>query len=211
MSSVNRIWAAFALVAVTALSGCGPKSGEVEQAIRDYCAAVQNEDLEQLTCLSTGAAATDPDQFHAWVESQYSEYLAGRDLGNVDVESGGIAMVKTFSIGHGTYYTVEQIRAVGDQSVEAILDLTFGYGSIDLSGLLPGTTFYVAGTPPGRVYGIVVPRYREQVEREVLTSMQLVWTLVRQPGEGGCDPAWTVHSVEAIEGSASTTRLEWLF
>jgi hypothetical protein len=202
---------AFVVLAVALLAGCGPGTREVEQAIRDYCAAVQDQDLERLTCLSTGAAVTDPDRFHAWVESQYAAYLDGRDQGAVEVESGGIAMVKTFSIGHGTYYTVEQVRSVGDGSVEAILSLTFGYGSIDLSGLLPGTTFYVAGTPPGRVHGIVVPRGSEQIEREVLTSLQLVWTLVREDGGGSCGPAWTVHSVEVVEGSAHATSLEWMF
>jgi hypothetical protein len=211
MTDLNRILTGVALAATLAMPGCGPGSGEVEEAIRDYCAAVQNQDLEQLTCLSTGATGTDPDQFHAWVESQYHEYLDGRDQGSVDVESGGIAMVKTFSIGHGTYYTVGQIRTVGEDTVEAILDLTFGYGSIDLSGLLPGTTFYVAGSPPGRVYGIKVPRYQDRIERQVLTSLQLAWTLVRQPGEGSCGPAWTVHSVEVVEGSVSTRRLEWFF
>ena len=201
----------FALAAAVAFTGCGPGSREVEQAIQDYCAAVQDQDLQRLTCLSTGASATDPDQFHAWVESQYAGYLEGRDLGEVDVESGGIAMVKTFSIGHGTYYTVEQVRALNDDTAEAVLDLTFGYGSIDLSGLLPGTTFYVAGTPAGRVHGIVIPRERAEFEEEVLTSLRLIWTLVRQPEEGSCSTGWTVNSVEVVEGSARTTVLEWRF
>ena len=210
MLNANRILAVIAAAAM-ALAGCGPGSAEVEEAIRDYCAAVQDQDLERLTCLSTGAAATDPDRFHAWVESQYAAYLDGRDRGTVDVESGGIAMVKTFSIGHGTFYTVEQVRALGPDSAEAVLNLTFGYGAIDLSGLVPGTTFYVAGTPPGRVHGIVVPRDREQIEHQVLSSLRLVWTLVRQPGHGSCGPAWTVNTVEVADGSATTTRLEWMF
>ncbi len=206
----TRILAA-TTAAAAMLAACGPGSRDVEQAIRDYCAAVQDQDLERLTCLSTGAAATDQDRFHAWVASQYAGYFDGRDQGAVDLESGGIAMVKAFSIGRGTYYTVEHVRPLGDESVEAILNLTFGYGSIDLSGLLPGTTFYVAGTPPGRIHGIEVPRGSDQVEREVLASIRLVWTLVHQPEVGSCGSAWTVHTVEVAEGSARTTRLEWLF
>lgn len=193
------------------LAACGPGAGELEQAIRDYCAAVQDQDLSRLTCLSAGAADADPDQFHAWIESQYAAYFHGRDLGMVDVESGGIAMVKTFSIGRGTYYSLDRVRPVADDAMEAIMTLTFGYGAINLSDLLPGTTFYVAGTPPGRVHPVVVPRGSEEIQREVLTSMQLVWTLVRQPGDNSCEPAWTVHTVEVAEGSVRTTRLEWLF
>lgn len=211
MWSGNRTLVAAVLSVAAVSPSCGPGSREVEQAIRDYCAAVQNRDLAQLTCLSSGAADVDPDQFHAWVESQYAAYLDGRDRGSVDVESGGIAMVKTFSIGHGTYYTVDQVRATGEGTVQAVLNLTFGYGAIDLSGLLPGTTFYVAGSPPGTVHGIVVPREREEIEREVLTSLRLIWTLVREEKTDGCDPAWTVHTVAVDPDSVRTTHLAWMF
>ena len=211
MWSASRITAAIAVAATAVLAACGPGAQEVERAIRDYCDAVQDQDLPRLTCLSAGAADTDPDQFHAWVESQYADYFDGRDQGWVDIGSGGIAMVKTFSIGRGTYYRLDRVRPVADDAVEAVMTLTFGYGAINLSNLLPGTTFYVAGAPPGRIHPVVVPRGSEQIEREVLTSVQLVWTLVRQPGRGSCEPAWTVHTVEVAEESVRTTRLEWLF
>jgi hypothetical protein len=211
MWNKSRLPTVILMVSVFLAAGCGPGTRSVEQAIEAYCQAVQDRDEARLACLSAGASDTDPDQFRAWVESQYAAYLDGRDAGWVEIESGGIVMVKSFSLGRGTYYQVDSVRPLGEDAVEATMSLTFGYGSIDLSNLLPGTTFYVAGSPPGRIHPIVVPRGSEQIQQEVLASIQLVWTLVRQPGNGPCEPAWAVNTVAPVEDSTRTIRLEWMF
>jgi len=209
----SSVWpeCGFLVLLVLGAIGCGPGRQEAGESIRDYCRAVQEENLDAIYCRSAGASEGGREEFDLWAQSQYEEYLAGRDEGRVDIASGGIAMVKTFSLGKGTYYQVESVQQVADGVAEVTTRLTFGYGAIDLSGLLPGTTFYVCGTPAGIVHPVKVPYRSEQIEKTVLASLQLRWTLVRQEPLESCDSGWAVHGVEVVEGSVETDRLEWWF
>jgi hypothetical protein len=205
-----RTWCA-CLVLIIGTTGCGPGRQEAGEAIRNYCRAVQEENLDGLYCRSAGARASGREKFDLWARSQYDRYLSGRDEGMVDIASGGIATVKTFSLGKGTYYRIESVRQVADGVAEVTTLLTFGYGSIDLSSLFPGTTFYVCGTPAGTVHPVKVPYKSEQISKTVLASLKLKWTLVRQEQFESCDPGWGVHDIEVVEESAETDRLEWWF
>jgi hypothetical protein len=205
-----RLWCA-CLVLVFGTTGCGPGRQEAGESIRSYCRAVQEENLDALYCRSAGASESGRVEFDLWARSQYDHYLSDRDEGVVDIASSGIATVKTFSLGKGTYYQVESVRQVADGVAEVTTLLTFGYGSIDLSSLLPGTTFYVCGTPAGTVHPVKVPYRSEQISKTVLASLKLKWTLVRQARFESCDPGWGVHGIEVVKESDETNRLEWWF
>ncbi len=203
--------AASGAAAVLLSTGCGPGEREARQAIERYAQAVQNQEMDVLFCRSAGAQETGRETFDAWVRSQYDAYLSGRDEGNVAIESGGIVLVKAFSLGKGTYYTIDQVRAEGEKILEVTMTLRFGFGAIDLSALKPGTTFYVCGAPAGKIYPVTIPRGSETVERTVLKSLRLRWTLARQGKNETCDAGWAVHSIEVVDGSEKTERLEWRF
>jgi hypothetical protein len=91
------------------------------------------------------------------------------------------------------------------------MQVTFAYGDINISGLKPDTTFYVCGAPVGTVHAIRIPRLPRTEEREVLDSVVLRWTLVREPAAEGCPDRWTVNRVDPVPGTETTERLLWSF
>lgn len=210
-----------ALVALTlfAISSCGPGERTARETLLAYTAAVQDEDLDALYCLSAGAAdalelgADDAGRrtgFQRWARDWYRTYEEDRETGRVDFGEHGIVLVKLFALGRGTFYSVTEIRLPAPDVMEVLTRLRFGYAGLDLSRLSPGTTFYLCGAPPGRVHPIVVEPYRE-VSVEVLDKLVLRWTLVRQPEGSGCSERWAVASVEPVAGTETSERITWVF
>ena len=115
------------------------------------------------------------------------------------------------ALGSGTYAQYAPARPAGDGSYDLVSDLRFGYRAVDLSTFSPGTTFYLTGTPVGAVHAVVVPRGYREVTLEVLETLRLEWTLVRSGGGDACPPGWAVAGVEALDDSAASTRLTWVF
>jgi len=211
---------AFLCLALVTASGCDPGFRVAEEALLPYLTAVQAEDFDRLYCLSAGAAESEElgsDEktrraaFENWARSQYDVYLEGRDLGRIELDGHGIALVKMFALGKGTFYSVAETRATGDGAMRIRTDLRFGYGQLDLSRLSPGTTFYLCGTPVGRVHPVRVPSIPREVSLEVLESVSVEWTLVRGGGSGSCAPEWQVASAVPVEGSAHAKRITWVF
>ncbi len=208
------------VAAATAAIACGPPRADVADALRRYFDAVQLEDLDALFCLSAGAAGsadlgTEPDvrrdAFARWARSEFRAYMEGRDRGHVDLAESGIVLAKTFTLGKGTFYTVDRIEPAGKDALRATTPVRFAYGSIDISGLTPGTTFYLAGTPPGVIDRVVIPARPASEELEVLETVTLDWTLVREPAADGCPERWTVADVAIEPGSVTTSRVRWEF
>ena len=206
-------------LALFATPSCGPGERTAREALLAYTAAVQDEDLDALYCLSAGATealelgADDVSRrsgFRRWARDWYRTYEEDRETGEVDFGEHGIVLVKLFALGRGTFYTVTQTRRTAPEVMEVLTRLRFGYAGIDLSRLSPGTTFYLCGAPPGRVHPIVVEPYRE-VSVEVLDTLMLRWTLVRQSEGSGCAERWAVASVAPVEGTESSERLTWVF
>jgi len=217
--SVREPLVAAAMIALAcAHAGCGPGERVAEQTLVDYVEAVQSEDLDALFCLSAGtASATELGEtagqrragFEDWAHDRYARYLEGRDEGEVPLDGHGIVLVKLFALGRGTYYQVTGTRGVGDDGLEVETRLRFGYPELDLSRLSPGTTFYLCGTPPGTVHPVVVPAFHREVALDVLDTITVRWTLLREPAEAGCDERWTVASVEPVEGTAVARSVVW--
>ena len=175
--------------------------------------------MDALYCLSAGAAeatelgADDAQRrgnFGRWAREWYRTYEEDRETGRVDFEEHGIVLVKLFALGRGTFYTVAETRLLEQDVMEVLTRLRFGYAGLDLSRLSPGTTFYLCGPPPGRVHPIVVEPYRE-VSVEVLDTLVLRWTLVRQPEGSGCAARWAVASVEPVHGTETSEQITWVF
>jgi len=209
------------LVVLLAIFGvsCGPGSRTAQETLLSYTEAVQAEDMHALYCLSAGAAnatelgsspAERRTRFGGWAGAWYEVYREGRDSGMVDYGEHGIVLVKLFALGRGTFYNVTATRALGRDALEVETRLQFGYQRLDLSRLSPGTTFYLCGAPPGRVHPIVVEPYRE-VSVEVLETLMLRWTLVREPATDDCPSRWAVASVEPVEDSDESVQITWVF
>jgi len=203
-----------------ASSACGPGDRTAQQALLPYIEAVQQEDLDALFCLSAGAAdapelgATREERraaFGEWARDRYERYLEGRDTGRVEVDGHGIVLVKLFSLGRGTFYSILGAREVAESAIEVDTRLRFGYAGLDLSRLSPGTTFYLCGAPPGRVHPVVVPARHEEVGFEVLESITVRWTMVRLDAGTGCPDRWAVVSAEPLDETLVTESIVWEF
>ncbi len=207
------------LALVLATFGC-KRPPTAEETIILYASAVQNQDLDQLYCLSAGASdaeelgrddASRRAGFEAWALAQYEHYLTGRDEGWVELDGSPIPLVKLFSLGRGTYSEFDPASDVAGRGKRIPARLTFGYSQIDLSRFSPGTTFYLTGVPVGTTHPIDVPSGYREVTVEVLDSIRVEWTLVRQDAGESCPAGWAVASAVAIENTALPTRLTWIF
>jgi hypothetical protein len=216
---VPNNWLACGVLAL-ALPGCGPGESTATDALLPYLEAVQSQNLDRLYCLSAGASTAPElgrdgqerrDNFDLWALPQYEIYLDQRDLGRVELEDNPIRVVKLYSLGRGTFFDYGTIRPVGDGAIEVETRLRFGYPHLDLSRYPPGTTLYMCAAPAGRVKTVRVPALPTQVREEVLESVTVLWTLVREPAGGGCPGGWTVVSAATVPGSEKTTEVVWEF
>ena len=195
-----------ALLSLTA--SCGPGKDAAGEVIRDYVQAVQDRDVPALRCLLVGADAedADPAAFEAWLDDRYARYETGRDQGGVELDEEGVLLVKAFALGKGTYYYVERSERQGDALI-ADSRVRFGYTQVNYSDLSPGTTFYLAGWPPGRIRALRVPARAGTLRAEVLDRIVVRWTLVREPESASCPERWSVAAVEPLADSAE--RINW--
>lgn len=199
-------------------AGCTNPESVAEDVLPAWFAAVQSGDVDALFCLAAGAGAAEelgPDPragFAAFARGELAAYLEGRDQGFVPLSGHGIRAVKLFVLGKGTFYEVVPGAAdPGPGRLRVRTRLRFGYANVDLSSLSPGTTFYLAGDPPGRVVAIRVPRLPSRIEEEVLDTIELDWTFARQDPPPGCDARWAVETATPVEGSARTAVVVWNF
>jgi hypothetical protein len=199
--------------------GCSGQRSAKETVLL-FQSAVQQEDLQQLYCLSAGASGSGElgrDErerrggFEAWARAQYEVYLDGRDGGRVELEGEGIRAVKLFSMGGGTFFEFDAPRRLDADSLRLPVHLRFGYAQLDLSRLSPGTTFYLSGVPVGTVHPVRVPSEAREIRLEVLDRVTVEWTLVRDEDQGGCAGGWKVASVVPVEGSEVATEVTWVF
>jgi len=202
------------------LSGCAPGTLQADQTIVAFMTAIQEEDLDRLYCLSAGAAQaeelgqSEPERranFESWARAHLEAYLDGRDAGWVEPGEHGLGLVKMFSLGRGTFYSFERVRALDSDTRRVRTRLNFGYAALDLSRLSPGTTFYLAGAPVGTIEAVRVPAGSKEIRVEVLDSVSVEWTLVRSSGSESCPPGWAVASAQPVDGSEQTTELTWVF
>jgi hypothetical protein len=213
-----RAWLAILLLALT---GCAPGGRTATETVEAFVQAVQSQDLEDLYCLMAGATeaeelgATQEERrsgFESWALALYDSYREGRDEGWVELDSQGLVLVKLFALGNGTFFTQTGTSSRGPDVRLLTSEVRFGYGNVDLSRFSPGTTFYVAGVPVGRVHAIRVPAGSEEVTVEVLETIRLEWTLLRAPdGQSPCGGGWKVASLDWVEDSESSMEVTWLF
>jgi len=201
-------------------SSCGPTSRSAQEAILPYLEAVQAEDLDALFCLSAGAREAEelgetPEErrsaFEAWARGEYDVYLEGRDAGLVEPAGPGIALVKLFSLGRGTFFTIRAVRPAADGAMIVRTALRFGYRRINLSGMSPGTTFYLCGAPAGVIHAVRVPSRPQEISLEVLESVSVDWTLIPSEPSGSCPGGWSVVSAVPVDGSERSTSMTWEF
>jgi len=212
---------AWVLAGLLVLAGCGQTGPTASESVEEFIEAVQSHDLDSLYCLMAGASdaeelgADEAERragFESWAQALYDSYTEGRDEGRVDLDEQGLVLVKLFSLGRGTYFAHMGSRAAGPDVRVLTSEVRFGYANADLSRFSPGTTFYVSGAPVGRAHAIRVPSGSEEVTVEVLTHVQLEWTLLRTaPGAGRCSGRWAVASLTWVEGSEHSTEVTWVF
>lgn len=199
---------------------CSPGPRTPSETVRDYYDAVQERDFDRLYCLMAGVAeavelgATEAERragFEMWARAHYEAYEAGRDEGRVELDEQGLALVKLFVLGRGTFATHDRTGSSGPDVAVVESRIRFGYAHIDLSPFSPGTTFYVCGAPVGRVHPIRVPVGSGEFTLEVLEGVRVAWTLVREPAGAGCPGGWKVASGEPVAGSETTTEITWVF
>ncbi|NIM01415.1 MAG: hypothetical protein GTN89_11330 [Acidobacteria bacterium] len=201
------------------LAGCTAERSPRECLV-DFTRAIQDGDVATLFCISAGAAGAaslgdDPemrrDGFRRWFEQELLVYEQARDEGEVELTGHGVRLTKLLALGRGTFYREVGRRGVGEGGVLLRTRLEMAYSQIDLSGLTPGTTFYVASAPIGRVVPVVVPAQAEEIRVEALETVMLDWTLLREEAADDCPSGLKVASVEPVAGSAQTRPLTWLF
>ena len=170
--------------------------------------------------MSAGAAGAEElgqdeaqrrENFEAWAAAQYAVYEDGRDAGRVDLDGTGIPLVKLLALGRGTFSQMDTPRSAGPEARVVTAHLRFGYDQIDLSRYSPGTTLYFNGAPVGKVRPLRIPRVFREVSLDVLETVSVKWTLVRQPEIESCPAGWAVVSVEPVEGSERSTTVSWAF
>jgi hypothetical protein len=158
--------------------------------------------------------ATDAERrvgFRDWARAYYGAYELGRDEGQVELDEQGLALIKLFSLGRGTFTTDERTRSAGPDAILVESRIRFGYAHVDLSPFSPGTTLYVCGAPVGRVYPVRIPGGPGEVGVDALDTVTVEWTLVRTPATEGCPEGWAVASGTPVEGSETTVEVTWVF
>ncbi len=215
MSSALAATAAF-LLAVA----CGPGRNVASDTLEAYLYAVQDEDLDRLFCLSSGAAGnpeSGPDgparreAFEGWARAEYDAYLEGRDRGFVDLASSPIPVVKTFTLGKGTFFRIDRVVPAGDGVSTVDMTVRLSYASLSLADLSPGTGFYLSGVPLGTVYRVRVPRFGGEVQHEVLDEVRIRWTLAREDAADGCPEGWKVYDARPDPDTVTAQTVTWLF
>ena len=201
-----------AIAAGLLLAGCANERSPRESLI-EFTRAIQDRDAGTLFCLSAGAAGSetlgaDPqarrDGFGRWLEEELRVYETARDEGTIELSGHGVRLVKLLALGRGTYYQEVARSGVGDAGVLLRTRLDMAYSQIDLSGLSPGTTFYVATVPIGRVVPVVVPAQAKEIRVEALETVMVDWTLRREEAIDGCAGGYKIASVEPVGTSAQT-------
>lgn len=198
--------------------GCVGGGAAPREAIGAFFRAVQDEDLDRLYCLVAGVAETGvADEaaaradFARWARERYDAYLAGRDAGRVELDGSGIALVKLFALGRGTFFEYGEIREPAAGAVVVELAVRFGYAHIDLSRFSPGTTLYFAARPLGGVRAVRVPEESAEVTAELLESIRIRLTLVEAAPADGCPGGLALASAEPIPGTETTAEVTWIF
>ena len=215
-----RIGCAIVCAAALALGSCAPAGGTPGRILEEFLQAVQDEDLGRLYCLCAGASESselgrdEPERranFAAWAEAELASYQEGRDAGRVELNGHGIRLVKLFALGRGTFYSLGDRRSAGGEAVSIGTRLRLGYSQVDLSGLSPGTTFYLAGVPTGRVHAVRVPAGPQEIRLDVMDTLMVDWTLVRTAAREGCAAGWAIAAAEPRPGSLTTIEVTWVF
>jgi len=208
-----------AVAAGLLLAGCAAERSPRE-CLLEFTRAIQDRDAGTLFCLSAGAAGSDSlgadpearrDGFERWMEAELLVYERARDEGTIELTGHGVRLTKLLAIGRGTFYQEVARTGVGAAGLVLRIRLDMAYSQIDLSGLSPGTTFYVAGAPLGRVAPLVVPARAKEIRVDALESVLVDWTLLREEAVDGCPGGYKVAAAEPVEGSAQTRPLTWLF
>ncbi len=208
-----------AVAAGLLLTGCAAERS-AKECLLDFTRAIQDRDAATLFCVSAGAAGAaslgaDPgerrDGFERWFEQELLVYEQARDEGDIELTGHGVRLTKLLALGRGTFYQEVGRTGLTDGGLLLRTRLEMAYSQIDLSGLTPGTTFYVASAPVGRVVPVVVPARAEEIRVEALETVMLDWTLLREDAADDCPAGLKVASVEPVEGSARTRSLTWLF
>jgi len=208
-----------ALAAGLLLAGCADQRSP-RDCLLEFTRAIQDRDAATLFCLSAGAAGSDslgPDPetrkegFGRWFEAELLAYEEARDEGSIELTGHGVRLTKLLALGRGTFYQEVGRRRAGDDGLLVRTRLEMAYSQIDLSGLSPGTTFYVAAAPLGRVVPVVVPARAEEIRVEALESVMIDWTLLREDASDGCPGGYKIASVEPVASTASTRSLTWMF
>jgi len=205
------------ILAVGALC-CDSGRGEAERTIFSFVDAVQSENLDSLHCLlarsaslrDRTAAGAHRAAFDDWARSRYAAFLAGRERGGADFGADGIVLAKTLALGKGASYEVARVRRSGD-TIVADADVRLAYDSIDTSMLPPGTVFYAAGRPAGRIEALEIPPRGGVVSAAVIETVEVRFTLVRAAATPECPTRWSVSSVEVVPGTLSTREITWEF
>lgn len=198
------------LLTVSAFS-CSRRFAAAEETIFEFLEAAQSRNLDALYCRLAGASESGRDSFDAWVASRLDAYLIDRDEGRVELGDDGITLALAFALGRGTYYTLRSVEETQEGTLLVDMEIRFAYGEIDVSGLPPGTVFYVCGTPVGVIHAVRVPDGRDEVPLEVLETLVVRWTLVREAANGPCPDRWTIAAVAPLEDTAETKRITWVF
>ena len=217
---VVRIGAAVVCAGALAGVACMPAEGPPGRALAGFLKAVQGEDLDSLYCLCAGASASSDlgrndaerrAKFDAWAREELDSYLDGREAGQVELNGHGLRLVKLFALGRGTFYSGGEQGSLGRGEAHIATTLRFGYAQVNLSGLSPGTTFYLSAAPVGRVHAVRVPSGPREINVDVLDTVTVDWTLVRTAATAACPAGWTVRSAEPRAGSLTTTDVTWVF
>jgi hypothetical protein len=199
---------------------CAGGRSIAERTIFAFVDAVQSRNTEALFCLLAGAyvpgddpevAASGRADFDAWIASRLDAYLSERDSGFVDLGDDGVALTLAFALGRGTYYTLLSVDGDGADRLVADTEVRFAYADIDISGLPPGTVMYFCGSPLGAIRTVTVPAGSDETREEVLETVVVRWTLVREPETPACPGGWKVASAVPLAGTVETRQVSWVF
>lgn len=208
------------VLSLSAVVACSGRERLAQETIQSFVEAVQQRSGDRLYCLLAGAAASAElggdaaarrAGFDAWLAARFEDYEQGRDRGWVILDEQGVVLTQLFALGRGTFYSIEVLRVVGPETLEAETEVRFGYDQIDVSRFTRGTTLYFTGAPIGTVHAMVIPSDAREIRAEVLETVRVVWTLTRAETDAACPGGWSVASARPLEDSVVTRVLTWAF
>ncbi|RMF71750.1 MAG: hypothetical protein D6738_13230 [Acidobacteria bacterium] len=207
--------AAMAVLLVSALAGCGPDndSRTLAAIANRWFVALHARDFAELARVDASAPPVrEGPVWQTWtrqVEGVLARHEIDRDRGVLEPDPQGYRIVLATQLGHGAFW--EEIgREDGPEGPALRIRINFGYGEINYLPLPAGTTVYLLGYPPGKIYPVRLGEGRTH-EMDILEHIECIVRFRRVERIVPEDETFKVDRLEWLPETAIHRRVSWVF